>query len=277
LIRALFGILIVFVFSSSVNAELAVPPITGNVLDQTATLTVDQQRELTQTLQLFEQKKGSQIAILMVPSTEGEAIEQYALRVVEKWQPGRAKVDDGVLILVAKQDRAVRIEVGYGLEGALNDATAKRIIAEMIAPHFRQNDFFGGLAAGVNQVMQVIEGEPLPPPVNQSRGTESPLQKYFPLILLGALLVGAGLQSVLGRLWGSLATGGLFLVITWFIAGTIIVAVLTGLFAVLISLFSGSTVGLLLIGSFMGGRGGMGGGGGFGGGGFGGGGASGRW
>jgi uncharacterized protein len=153
-----------------------------------------------------------------------------------------------------------------------------------MTPYFKQNDFYGGINAGANQVMRVIEGESLPPPENRpSSGAQKNggLQKYFPLIVLGALLVGTGLQSALGRLWGSIATGSLFVVITWFIAGTLFIAVITGLVALLISLFSGSTVGLLLIGSFMGGRGGGGGlgggGGGFGGGGFGGGGASGRW
>src|SRR3989337_1155591 len=128
-------------------AQVAVPPLTPRGTDLTGTLTREQQAGLERMLQEFEARKGSQLAVLMVPSTAPEAIEQYALRVAEQWKIGRTKVDDGAM-MVAKDDRALRIEVGYGLEGALNDATANRIIRELIVPRFREGDFYGGINRG---------------------------------------------------------------------------------------------------------------------------------
>jgi uncharacterized protein len=120
------------------GAQVPVPPLTGRVTDQTATLTAEQKTALEQTLQAFEARKGSQLAVLLVATTAPETIEQYALRVAEQWKLGRKKIDDGAVLVVAKADRALRIEVGYGLEGALNDATSKRIISEIITPRFKQ-------------------------------------------------------------------------------------------------------------------------------------------
>src|SRR5512140_1885383 len=152
------------------GAAVPVPPLAGRVTDQTATLTAEQKAALEQTLQAFEARKGSQIALLIVPTTAPETIEQYALRVAEQWKLGRKKVDDGAVLVVAKTDRALRIEVGYGLEGALNDATSKRIISEIITPRFREGDFYGGISAGVGQIIRVIDGEPLPAPAGTPAG-----------------------------------------------------------------------------------------------------------
>jgi uncharacterized protein len=127
-------------------AQVAVPLLTGHVADQTGTLNPEQSAALEQTLHAFEARKGSQLAVLIVPTVAPETIEQFALRVAEKWKLGRKKIDDGVILVVAKSDRALRIEVGYGLEGALNDATSKRII-EIITPRFQQGDFYGGITA----------------------------------------------------------------------------------------------------------------------------------
>ncbi len=138
---ALFAFVLCWSFLA--GAQVAVPPLAGRVTDQTATLTTEQMAGLEQTLRAFEAKKGSQLALLIVPSTQPETIEQYALRVAEQWKLGRKKVDDGAILVVAKIDRALRIEVGYGLEGALNDATSKRIISEIITPRFKQGDFYG--------------------------------------------------------------------------------------------------------------------------------------
>ena len=129
-------------------ALVAVPPLTGRVVDQTGTLSAGDIASLTQTLRDLETRKGSQIAVLIVPTTDGEAIEQYALRVAEAWKIGRKKIDDGALLVIAKNDRRLRIEVGYGLEGALTDATTKRIIDEDITPKFKAGDFAGGISAG---------------------------------------------------------------------------------------------------------------------------------
>ena len=130
-------------------ADVAVPPLTGRVVDRTATLSSGDIASLDQTLKDFEARKGSQVAVLIVPTTQPETIEQYSLRVAEAWKIGRRKIDDGAILVVAKDDRKLRIEVGYGLEGALTDVTAKRIIDEVITPKFRNGDFGGGISDGV--------------------------------------------------------------------------------------------------------------------------------
>ena len=261
------------------GAQVPVPPLTGRVTDQTATLTTEQKATLEQTLQAFEARKGSQIAILIIPTTAPEMIEQYALRVAEQWKLGRKKVDDGAILVVAKNDRALRIEVGYGLEGALNDATSKRIISEIITPRFKQGDFYGGITAGVDQIIRVIDGEPLPEPKGKTPGDTADIQQYIPVIFILALVVGGVLRSVLGRFPGALVTGGAVALIAWLFAGAVSIALVAGVIALFFTLLGGGMGGHGFGGHHGGsGRGGFGGGG-FsgGGGGFGGGGASGRW
>lgn len=256
-------------WSFLVGAQVAVPPLTGRVTDQTATLTADQTANLEQILRTFEAKKGTQLALLIVPSTQPEAIEQYALRVAEQWKLGRKKVDDGAILVVAKTDRALRIEVGYGLEGVLNDATSKRIISEIITPRFKQGDFYGGIAAGLDQMIRVIDGEPLPTPNAQPIGGVTDIQQYGPLVFILALVIGSVLRPVLGRFPGALVTGGVVAVIAWLVAGALLIALGAGVMALLFTLVGGGMGGY--------GMGGHRGGFGRGGGGFGGGGASGRW
>jgi len=266
-------------WSFMAGAQIAIPPLTGRVTDQTATLTVEQKTALEQTLQAFEARKGSQIVVHVVPTTAPESIEQYALRVAEQWKPGRKKIDDGVILVIAKDDRALRIEVGYGLEGALTDATSKRIISEVIAPRFRQGDFHGGIRAGLEQIMRVIDGEPLPPPSGKHSGGVSGLESYAPIIFMVALVVGGVLRAALGRLPGALVTGGVVAAVAWFVVGALSIALGAGALAFVFTLLGGG-VGGFGIGGSRGGSGGFGGGGGGfsgGGGGFGGGGASGRW
>lgn len=259
------------------STELAVPPLGARVTDQTATLSSEQKATLEQTLQAFEKLKGSQIAVLIVPSTEPETIEQYALRVAEQWKLGRTKVDDGALLVVAKNDRTLRIEVGYGLEGALNDATSKRIISEVIVPRFREGDFYGGISAGVERMIRVIDGEPLPEPKENPAGGIGDIQRYAPVIFLLALGLGGVLRATLGKFPGALVTGVAVAVVAWLFAGAIFIAFIAGLIALLFTLFGGG-MGGLGVGGHRGGFGRGGFGGGFrGGGGFGGGGASGRW
>ena len=256
------------------GAQIAVPPLTGRVTDQTATLSAEQKAALEQTLQAFEERKGSQLAVLMVPTTAPEAIEQYALRVAEKWKLGRKKIDDGAILVVAKTDRALRIEVGYGLEGALNDATSKRIISEIITPRFKQGDFYGGITAGVDQIIRVIDGEPLPEPKGRPAGDISDVQQFIPIILVLALVLGGVLRSALGRVPGAAVTGGAVGIGAWLLAGAVSIGVVAGVMALLFTLLSGGMGGRGVGGHHGGfGRGGFGGGGG----GFGGGGASGRW
>jgi uncharacterized protein len=250
-------------------AAVPVPPLSGHVVDLTQTLSSEQQKKIDLALAAFEQRKGSQLAVLIVPTTQPETIEQYALRVAEQWKLGRQKIDDGAILLVAKNDRSVRIEVGYGLEGALNDATCKRIIEEIISPNFRQGDFEGGLSAGMRLIMRVIDGEPLPAPAMSS--STAPYANITWIIVAGALL-GFVLRAILGRLPGTLMTAAIVGTVTWFLLGVLSMA----LIASGITLLS-TWIGLagLLRARF--GRGGPGGGFRGGGGGFGGGGASGKW
>lgn len=268
----------------AIRAEVAVPPLTARVTDQTVTLTPEQMSTLEQSLRAFEALKGSQIAVLMVPTTAPETIEQYSLRVVEQWKLGRQKVDDGALLIIAKADRTLRIEVGYGLEGALNDATSKRIISEIITPYFRQGDFYGGISAGVEQMMRVIDGEALPPPTARPAASSDAFFRQLPIILFLVVAVGGVLRAVLGRLPGAAVGAAIIAVVAWLLIGAVTVALIAGILAFLYTLLGGGGRGGF--GGYpggLGGRGGFGsggfGGGGFGGGGgsFGGGGASGRW
>ncbi|MES2562708.1 MAG: TPM domain-containing protein, partial [Pseudomonadota bacterium] len=151
-------------FALAAYAQVALPPLTSRVTDQTGTLTPTQRAALEERLAAFEARKGAQIAVVIVPTTEPEAIEQFGIRLAEKAKVGRKGVDDGALLIVALKDRALRIEVGYGLEGALPDAATKRIIETDIVPRFKQNDYFGGIDAGVTRMMAVLDGEPLPAP-----------------------------------------------------------------------------------------------------------------
>lgn len=262
-------------------AQVPVPPLAGHVTDQTATLTTEQKATLEQTLTAFEARKGSQLAVLMVRTSAPEAIEQYAMRVAEQWKLGRKKVDDGAILVIAKDDRAVRIEVGYGLEGALTDLDSKRIISEAILPRFKQQDFYGGITAGVGQIISVIDGEPLPEPNPRSAVGVGDVRQYTPILFVVALAVGGVLRAVMGKVPGAVVTGGVVAAIAWFVAGAVSIALVAGVVALFVTLLGGGMIGRGFGGYYGGGRGGGfgGGGNGFsgGGGGFGGGGASGRW
>lgn len=269
------------------SAELAVPALSQHVTDQTGTLNTEQKSSLEQTLQSFEEKKGSQIAVLIVASTAPETIEQYSLRVAEQWKLGRKKIDDGAILVIAKNDRTLRIEVGYGLEGALNDATSKRIISETIIPQFKQDNYFGGISAGVNQMIQVVNGEPLPAVKQRKAANDDGIGQYLPVLFIFAMAAGGILRAIFGRLPGAMITGAVVAGLTWILAGAITVALIAGIIALIFTLFSGS-IGGRGVGTYHGGGnrsdrgdfgGGSFGGGGFSGGGgsFGGGGASGRW
>lgn len=271
-------------FGAAAQDLLPVPPLKARVTDLTATLTPQQNAALEQSLRAFEERKGTQIAVLIVPTTRPEAIEPFALRVVEQWKLGRRKVDDGALLLVAKEDRAVRLEVGYGIEGALNDATTARIITEAITPRFKQGDYYGGISAAVESMVRVLDGEPLP--AATGLGTpqgDNAIGQIWPLLFIGALVLGGVLRRAIGRIPGALAAGGVLGVVAWFALGTLAVAAaagLTGFFVTLLGIGMGGHGGMHGHGGRRGGGfGGGGGGGGFGGGGggFGGGGASGRW
>jgi uncharacterized protein len=267
-------------------AQVAVPPLTARVTDLTGTLTREQRAGLERRLQEFETRKGAQIAVLLVPTAKPEEIEQFSIRVAEQWKIGRKQVDDGAILVVAKDDRALRIEVAYGLEGVLNDATASRIIREIIVPRFREGDFYGGINAGLDRMIRLIDGEPLPSPTKKdSPGAAEGLGQVLPVLLVVALIGGAILRAMLGRFLGAAATGGVVGFLAWMLAGAMAVALLAGVLAFFFTLVGAFTGGRRFYGGMglprSGGWGGgsWGGGGGFrgGGGSFGGGGASGRW
>jgi len=271
-------------------AQQPVPSLTGHIVDSTGTLSPDAMSSLEQKLAAFEQRKGSQVAVLLVRTTAPEAIEPYALRVAEQWGIGRSRVDDGAVLVVALDDRRMRFEVGYGLEGAVPDALARRIIAETIAPRFYEGDFAGGLNAGLDALIGLIDGEPLPVPVVAEPAVDP--FAALPVVFILGFFVAPLLRRLFGPLLGSAAFGFGSGLIVWMLSSVLFASLVIGAMAFMFGLLGvgGSRGRWASPGRFPGGfggglgggfgRGGFGGrGGGFSGGGgrFGGGGASGGW
>jgi uncharacterized protein len=272
---------------------LPVPALTAHVIDNTGTLTDAQRQALEAKLAALEQGKGSQVVVLMVPTTQPEDIASYANRVGNNWKIGRKGVGDGLLLVVAKDDHRVRIEVAKTLEGAIPDLAANRIIEDAITPAFKRGDFAGGLNAGVDQITALINGEPLPAPTPQRQagsGAGSFQWTDLAIFLFFAVPVaGSVARSVFGRKLGALLTGGGVGVLALLATSSVLIAALAGALALLFVLLAGLAPALAgTRGGFMGGGLGAFGGGGFGGGGgggfgsggggdFGGGGASGSW
>jgi len=276
-------------------AQLAVPALTAHVVDSTGTLSAEQVQQLESKLSAFEQSSGAQVVVLLVPTTQPEDISSYANRVANAWKIGRKEVGDGLLLVVAKDDRKVRIEVAKTLEGAIPDLAAKRIIEQAITPRFKQGDFAGGLEAGVDLVMKLISGEALPAPAAESKPANAGFD-WMNLLVFAfiAVPVVAGVaRKVLGPKLGSLATGGAVGLLAMLLTSSLLIASMAAFVALVFSLFSnvahsvgsGFGSGRGPGGGWGGGFGGRGGGGGFssggggdfGGGDFGGGGASGDW
>lgn len=273
--------LLALLLSVAARAEVVVPPLTHRVTDLTSTLDAQQTQTLESRLAEFEKNKGAQIAVLIVPTTQPESIEQFGIRVVEAWKLGRKGVDDGALLIVAKDDHSLRIEVGYGLEGALNDATANRIIDEIIVPRFKRGDFYSGIETGTAAMMQVVNGEPLPPPRRAAASGKYNIESLLFVAFGLVMVVGGMLRAMLGRFPAAMLMGGVLGLLAWLTVAPLLVALLAGAAAFIFVLLGGGGRGFGGYGGggFGGGSGGFGGGGGFsgGGGGFGGGGASGRW
>jgi len=293
----LHGLLLALALLGSARAQdvLPVPALTARVIDQTGTLQAAQVAALDAKLAAFEAEAGPQIVVLLVPATAPEDIASYAQRVGDSWKIGRRDVGDGVLLVVAKNERRVRIEVAKALEGAIPDLAARQIIDNAIRPAFRADDYAGGLNAAVDQLIGRIKGEALPAPA--ARGGAQPglqLDELAMFFFVAVPIIGAVLTGIFGRKFGSLLTAGAAGGLGWWFTASMLAGVAAAVVAlVLVGLFGiGSAMrrvgqsgrGLPHIGGWggggFGGGGGLGGGGGFssgGGGDFGGGGSSGSW
>ena len=243
-----------------------VPPLTAHVMDSTGTLNPQQQAALEAKLSAFEQSRGAQVVMLIVPTTQPEDIAAYAQRIGDSWKIGRKNIGDGLLLVVAKNDRRVRIETTKALEGAIPDLAASQIIEEAITPRFKQGDYAGGLDAAADQIMARITGENLPAPTQNRSGRQGNAGfdwTNLAIFLFIAVPIGARILSGLfGRKLGSVATGGAVGVLAWLFTSSLLIGGIAALAGLVFALVSS-------LGSI--GRGGFGGGG-FGGGGFGGGG-----
>ena len=285
LLAAVFGlILLLWVTDGRAQSLQPVPTLSARVIDRSATLDATQLQALEQKLARFEAERGSQIVVLMVPTTAPEDIAAYAYRVADNWKIGRREIGDGILLIVAKDDRRVRIEVARALEGAVPDLAAYQIIDRLITPAFRQNDFGAGVNAGVDALMARVRGEELPLPAPTAPANELSIEDLGAFLFIAVPVAGAFLSGILGRKLGAAATGG---------AAGLIVKLLTD--SLLMGLLAGGAALVFVLVLGIGGGGGRGGPGGFhrgggpvirggsggfssgGGGSFGGGGASGRW
>ncbi len=284
------GALVLALLGGSAWGQVNVPPLTARVMDFTGTLTSEHRAALEDKLAQLERAKGSQIAVLIVPTTQPETIEQYGIRVGDQWKLGRKGVDDGAILIVAKEDRRMRIEVGYGLEGALSDAICKRIISETITPAFKRGNLYEGIDAGITQMIAVVSGEPLPePPRHRSTGSghSGNWNGLITFLFFGVFFVAPILRLIFGRTLGGVFAGGVAAFVAYLFTGLLIVAIIAGVLGLFLALTAGFAPRRWSSGGGWGGGfpggfssgGGFGGGGGFSGGGgsFGGGGASGSW
>ena len=247
---------------------VAIPALDSPVVDTTGTLDAIQKQSIEQQALALQQRKGSQLQVLIVPSTQPETIEQYAVRAFEQWKLGRGKVDDGVLLVVAKDDRKVRIEVGYGLEGAIPDITAGRIIQEYLVPKFRAGDYGGGIADATAALVKLIDGEPLPEPMAGHRAQDSGNGDWL-FALIAAFMVASIARGIFGgtpagvrALLGGAAAGG----IAWLLSSLLLVGGLGAFIGLWIGLSSAPKGRYARQGDWGGFGGGGWGGGGFGGG-----------
>lgn len=278
-------LLLAVVTGHAANSLVDIPPLQSAVTDLTQTLNIEEQAALNQKLSQFSQQSGSQVAVLLLPTTQPEDIAQFGIRLAEAWKIGREKQDDGVIIIVAKKDRKMRIEVGYGLEGAIPDAVAKRIISDQIAPAFKQGQFYQGLNLATDTVIQLIQGEQLPAPAKSTEQSHADdWMSMLPILMFAAIIGGAILKGLLGDFPGSLVTGGLLGGLAGILGATALLMGLIGLAAFVFTMAMGGRGGSSVpYGHYPGGFGGYSGGSrgpdifSGGGGGFGGGGASGDW
>ena len=283
----LFAVLMPWQWAAAQQLQ-PVPALTARLIDQTSTFSAEQATAIESRLRGIEEKSGSQVVVLMVPSTQPEDIAPYAHRVASDWKIGRKDVGDGLLIVVAKDDRRMRIEVARALEGAIPDLAASRIIEQQMSPHFRQNDYAGGILAALDQVAARIAGEQLPAPSSSSSTSSEGMDVEGLAIFLffGVMVVGPVIRRIFGSKLGSVIVGGGAGVLAFLLTTSFLLAGVAAVIALLVTLLANGSGGgsgggpFIGGGGFGGGRGGGFGGGGFssgGGGSFGGGGASGSW
>ncbi len=240
-IFAMLALWTVFAVHGAEGDPLPIPKLDKRVVDQTATLSAADEARISGKLKAFETQKGSQIAVLIVGTTQPEVIFDYSLRVAEAWKLGRKGVDDGVLLVVAKNDRKIQILTGPGIQGTLTDAMSKRIISEVIGPKFRAGDFAGGIEQGVDKMIGVLQGEALPAPEKKrvaSQGVN--FEGFLMLGFVAALIAGPLLRSLLGRFVGAAATGGVTGAAAWWLAGGMLFPVIAGVIIFFIVLMMGA-------------------------------------
>ncbi len=289
MLRALLLVSVIVGSAAEPAVALDVPPLTGRIVDAAHLLPADLAASLSAELAAHEARTGNQVAVLTLPSLEGEPLEEFSHRVATTWKLGQKGTDNGVLILVAPNDRKVRIEVGYGLEGTLTDLKSSRIIREEMVPRFRDGDFPGGIAAGVKAVLGTIEGT-YTPPVRKTVPDGNPIESV-PGIFFLAIVVGILTAAFVGRHWKGSAMGSVMAFVLALSLGLLLAvmaaAVVMGATLLMGMMASGGGRSSYReyaggwggggFGGFSGGGGGFGGGFSGGGGGFGGGGASGSW
>jgi uncharacterized protein len=209
-LQLLAGVFLSLLAPSLSNA-LEVPPLRGRVNDYAKLLTQERAVALAAQLEKFEQETGHQIAVLTIPSLEGDSLEDFSIRVAETWKIGKKGFDNGAILLIARDDRKLRIEVGYGLEGVLPDAIASRIIREVITPRFRSGDFAGGIEAGVEAILKVTRGEPLPEQARRAPGPAgsegASLHNILMITAMLALFIGLTRRRLLSGALGGAASG----------------------------------------------------------------------
>jgi len=232
------------------QSVLAVPTLTARVMDQTGTLSEAQRQQLEDKLQAFEQAQGAQIVVLLVPTTQPEDIAGYANRVFNTWKLGRAGVGDGLLLVVAKQDRRIRIEVARALEGAIPDLAAKRVIDEVLTPQFRQGDFAGGIDQALDRLMALIRGEGLPAPAQPAaHGADAGVQWMDLGVLLFIVIpvLASVTRRIFGHKLGALATGGVVAVLAFSFTASLLLAAIAAMLATLLTFLAGTPWGSALL------------------------------
>ena len=269
LARALLAVAALVAAVGSWAQQVPVPKLSAHVMDLSGTLTAAQRGELDAKLVEFERARGAQVVVLVVPSIGSETIEEFAGRVTDEWKLGRKGVDDGVLFVVAMQERKLRIHTGRGVQGTLTDALSKRIVSDIVAPHFKAGDFAGGLDAGADAIMKAIEGESLPMPSKRAPQRQASFSGLPDFLILGFFLVpivGLVLRGIFGRFFGATLTSGITGIAAWLFFGSVAIVAIAAFLAFVFTLVSGTGIsrGMHGGGFTPGGWGG----GGFGGGGF---------